>query len=216
VDVVIAGGHGKVGLRLGRLLAERGDRPRGLIRKPEYEDDLRAAGIEPVRCDLEGGSDVAAAIDGADAIVFAAGAGSGSGADRKWTVDYAGAAKLVVAALAKGVRRYVMVSAMGAGAPPSGDEVFAVYLRARAKADDELQASALDWTIVRPGRLTDDPGTGRIAAATSVERGEIARDDVAATLVAALDEPATIGVTFELVAGETPIVEAVAALTARG
>jgi uncharacterized protein YbjT (DUF2867 family) len=215
VDVVIAGGHGKVGLRVGRLLAERGDRARGLIRRPEHEDDLRAAGIEPVRCDLEGGSDVAAAIDGADAIVFAAGAGPGSGADRKWTVDYAGAAKLIVAALAKGVRRYVMVSAMGAGAPPSGDEVFAVYLRARAKADEELRASGLDWTVVRPGRLTDEPGIGRIAAAPSVERGEIARDDVAATLVAVLDEPATIGVVFELVAGEAPISEALAAL-ARG
>jgi uncharacterized protein YbjT (DUF2867 family) len=213
VDVVIAGGHGQIGLRLGRLLAERGDRARGLIRKPEYEDDLRAAGIEPVLCDLEGGADVAAAIDGADAVVFAAGAGSGSGTDRKWTVDYAGAAKLIVAALAKGVRRYVMVSAMGAGSPPSGDEVFAIYLRAKARADEELQASALDWTVVRPGRLTDEPGSGRIAAASSVERGEIARDDVAATLLAVLDEPATIGAAFELVGGEAPIPGALAALT---
>ena len=212
MDVAIAGGHGKIGLRLGQFLAERGDRARGLIRKPEYEEDLRAVGVEPVLCDLEGGCDVAAAIAGADAVVFAAGAGSGSGADRKWTVDYAGAAKLIVAALARDVRRYVMVSAIGAGDPPSDDDVFSIYLRAKAKADEELQASGLDWTIARPGGLTDDPGTGRIRAAAKVERGQIPREDVAATLLVALDEDDTVGAVFELVSGATPIREALAAL----
>src|SRR2546423_1539895 len=124
------------------------------------------------------------AVDAADAVVFAAGAGSGSGADRKWTVDYAGAAKLIVAAKATGVRRYVMVSAMGAGSPPSGDEVFAVYLRAKARADEELRRSGLDWTIARPGRLTDEPGTGRVEAGGGGARGEISRDDGAATPLA--------------------------------
>ena len=212
MDVAVAGGHGQIGRRLLRLLAERGDRARGLIRRPEHEDELRSAGVEPILCDLEAGADLAAAIDGADAVVFAAGAGPGSGPDRKWTVDYAGAAKLVVAALAKGVRRYVMVGSMGSGSPPQGDEVFAVYLRAKAQADRELMASALDWTVVRPGRLTDDPGTGRVHAAASVDRGEIPRDDVAATLLAVLDEPGTVGVVFELVGGETPIAEAITAL----
>jgi uncharacterized protein YbjT (DUF2867 family) len=212
VDVVIAGGHGRIGMQLGRLLAERGDRARGLIRKAEYEDDLREAGIEPVLCDLETGADVAAAIQGADAVVFAAGAGPGSGADRKWTVDYAAAAKLVVAALARGVGRYVMVSAMGTTSPPDGNEVFAIYLRAKARADRELEQSDLDWTIVRPGGLTDDPGTGRVDAAPSVDRGAVPRADVAAVILAVLDEPGTAGVTFELVGGETPIAEAVAGL----
>lgn len=212
MHVVIAGGHGKIGIELGRLLAERGDRARGLIRNPDHAADLAEAGIEPVLCDLEAGADVTAAIEGADAVVFAAGAGPGSGADRKWTVDYAGAAKLIVAALARGVRRYVMVSAMGTTSPPEGDEVFSVYLRAKAQADRELQASDLDWTIVRPGRLTDDPATGRVTAARSVERGELARADVAAVLLAVLDEPGTAGVTFELVGGETPVADAVAAL----
>jgi uncharacterized protein YbjT (DUF2867 family) len=212
MDVAIAGGHGKIGMRLGRLLAERGDRARGLIRKQEHASDLEEAGIEPAICDLEGGCDIAATIEGADAIVFAAGAGPGSGADRKWTVDYAGAAKLIVAAQARGVRRYAMVSSMGADSPPSDDDVFSIYLRARARADEELRQSGLDWTIARPGRLTDDRGMGRIRAAEKVERGQISRDDVAETLLAVLDEPRTIGVTFELVAGETPIREAVAAL----
>jgi uncharacterized protein YbjT (DUF2867 family) len=215
MDVAIAGGHGRVGLKLGHLLAERGDRARGLIRRAEQGDDLRAEGIEPVVCDMEGACDLVEAIGGADAVVFAAGAGPGSGADRKWTVDYAAAAKLILAARAAGARRYAMVGAMGTQDPPDGDDVFSIYLRAKAKADEELRASGLDWTIVRPGRLTDDPGTGRVTARESVERGEIPRDDVAATLLAVLDEPGTVGVTFELVGGETPIAEAVAAL-ARG
>jgi nucleoside-diphosphate-sugar epimerase len=214
VDVAIAGGHGKIGLRLGRLLAERGDRARGLIRKPEQRDDLTAVGVEPVVCDLEADDDVGAAIDGADAVVFAAGAGAGSGPERKWTMDYGGAAKLVAAAEAKGVPRYVMVSSMGAGDPPSGDDPFSIYLQAKAKADRELQDSGLDWTISRPGRLTDDPGTGRIEAGLSVHRGQIPRDDVAATLLAVLDHANTVGVVFEEVAGETPIEEGVADLRA--
>jgi uncharacterized protein YbjT (DUF2867 family) len=213
VDVAIAGGHGKIGLQLGRMLAERGDRARGLIRRPEQEDDLRGAGVEPVVCDMEAGGDLVEAITGADAVVFAAGAGPGSGADRKWTVDYAGAAKLIVAARAAGVRRYVIVSSIGTREPPGGDEVFSIYLRAKARADEELRASGLDWTVVRPGPLTDDPGTGRVRAAEQVDRGEVPREDVAATLLAVLDDPGSTGVTFELVGGETPIPEAIAALT---
>jgi len=212
MDVAIAGGHGQIALRLERLLADRGDRARALIRNPAHGADVRAAGGEPVVCDLEGDDDVAAAIAGADAVVFAAGAGPGSGAQRKWSVDRDGAIRLIEAARAAGVRRYVMVSAMGAAAPPEGEEVFAVYLRAKAQADAALTASGLDYTIVRPGLLTDEPGTGMVDAAPSVSRGPIPRDDVAAALVAVLDAPSTIGVTFELVAGERPIAEAVAAL----
>ena len=214
MDVAIAGGHGKVGLRLGRLLAERGDRARALIRNPEHRDDVRATGAEPLLCDIEGAADPAPAIEGADAVVFSAGAGAGSGADRKWTVDYAGAAKLMVAARALGVARYVIVSSIGTASPPDDDDVFSIYLRAKARADDELRASGLDWTVVRPGRLTDDPGTGRVEAGESVPRGEVARDDVAATLLAVLDEPGTIGLTFELVGGDSPIADAVADLVA--
>jgi uncharacterized protein YbjT (DUF2867 family) len=195
------------------VLAESEDAPRGLIRDPAQEDDLHAAGIEPVVCDLEGGDDVAAAIKGADAVVFAAGAGPGSGAERKWTVDYGGAVKLIEAARAEGVRRYVIVSSMGAGDPPAeGGGVFGEYLRAKAKADQDLAASGLDYTIVRPGSLTDDPPTGLVTIGERLDRGEVPRADVAAVLAAVLHHDNTIGETFELVSGETPIAEAVASL----
>jgi nucleoside-diphosphate-sugar epimerase len=213
MDAVIAGGHGKIGLQLGRLLAERGDRVRGLIRRPEQADDLVEGGVEPVLCDLENDADVADAIEGADAIIFAAGAGPGSGAERKWTLDYGGAAKLIEAARSQGVRRYVMVSSMGAANPPAeGGDVFGEYLRAKAKADRALEVSGLDFTIVRPGMLTDGPPTGRVTIGTGLERREVPRGDVVAVLAAVLPDPGTISKAFELVSGETPVEEAVAAL----
>jgi uncharacterized protein YbjT (DUF2867 family) len=215
MDVVVAGGHGQIGQRLLRLLATRGDRARGLIRNPDHAEDLRAVGAEPVLCDLEaaGVDAVAEAIAGADAVVFAAGAGPGSGEERKRTVDLGAAVKLIEAAQRRGIDRYLMVGSMGADDPSRGEGVFRAYLEAKAEADRALQASGLGYTIVRPGGLTDEPGTGRIAAAPSLgRRGEVTRDDVAATLVALLDAPRTAGVTFELLQGEVPIAEAVAAL----
>src|SRR5919106_1775715 len=210
MDVVVAGGHGKVGLRLLRLLAARGDRARGLIRNPDHSGDLEEVGAEPVLCDLEADdADVAGAISGADAVVFAAGAGPGSGPERKKTMDLGGALKLIDAVKANDIGRYVIVSSMGAGDPPPGDETFAVYLRAKHDADEALAESGLDYTIVRPGGLTDDPGTGRIEAAEHLgRRGQIPRDDVAATLLATLDEPGTIRKMIEVLSGDTEIAEA--------
>ncbi|CAM5490328.1 NAD-dependent dehydratase OS=Streptomyces fumanus OX=67302 GN=GCM10018772_40910 PE=4 SV=1 [Streptomyces fumanus] len=192
--VVIAGGHGQVALRLERLLAERGDTAVGLVRRPEQTGDLRAAGAEPVLCDLESASvaEVAARLRDADAVVFAAGAGPGSGAGRKDTVDRGAAVLLADAALAAGTGRFLMVSGKGVGSsPPAGtDPVFAAYLRAKAQADDHVRAHAsLGWTILRPGRLTDDPGTGHVTLAPSTPEGSVTRDDVAAVLLALLDEP---------------------------
>jgi nucleoside-diphosphate-sugar epimerase len=213
--VAIAGGHGQIGLMLGQLLTARGDTVRGLIRKPEQADDLRAVGVEPVVCDLEQaeGDEVAAAVRGADAIVFAAGAGPGSSAERKRTMDLGGAVKLIEAARAESVSQYVIVSSMGADKPPAeGGDVFGEYLRAKAEADRILADSGLGFTIVRPGHLTDEPGTGRVAIAASLDRGEIPCADVAAVLAACLQEPNAIGRTFEVVAGETPIEDAIAAL----
>ena len=206
----MAGGHGKIGQQLLRLLAERGDRARGLIRNPDHAGDLEALGAEPVVCDMEMEEDLAPFVEGADAVVFAAGAGPGSGPERKRTVDFGAAAKLIDAARARGIDRYVIVSSVGAGRPEEASEQMRPYTQAKHDADVALQDSGLDFTIVRPGRLTDDPGTGHIS--TDAGYGEIPRADVAATLVAVLDEPSTIGKTFELVGGDTPIEEALKAL----
>jgi uncharacterized protein YbjT (DUF2867 family) len=213
MDLAIAGGHGKIGLLLGKLLSERGHAVRGLIRNPEQAEDLRAAGVEPVVCDLEADDDVRGAVRGAEAVVFAAGAGPGSGAERKRTMDLGGALKLIDAAKAEGARRYVMVSAMGAANPPAeGGDVFGEYLRAKAEADRALAASGLDFTIVRPGSLTDEPPTGLIEVGTDLGRGKVSRADVAATLAAVLAAANTSGKTFELLSGDVPIEKAVAGL----
>ncbi|GAB3443478.1 NAD(P)H-binding protein [Streptomonospora sediminis] len=218
--IVIAGGHGKIALRLERLLAERGDTPVGLIRNPEHAADLTAAGAEPVLIDLEDttATRLAEKLMGADAVVFAAGAGPGSGAQRKSTVDRDAALLLADAASLAGVRRYIMVSAIGVddGPPPGSEPVWAAYIEAKRAADDELRQRSLetDWTILRPGRLTDDPGTGTVWLAPKVERGEIPREDVAAVIAALLAEPATVGRVLELVGGNTAVGEAVAAVGA--
>lgn len=213
MDVAIAGGHGKIGMLLGALLVEGGDGVRGLIRNPAQADDLRQAGVEPVVCDLEGDDDVAAAVRGSEAVVFAAGAGPGSGAERKRTMDLDGAVKLIEAAKEEGIRRYVIVSSMGADNPPAeGGDVFGEYLRAKAGADRALAASGLDYTIVRPGRLTDAPPTGLVTIGDDFKLREVPRADVAATLAAVLRAENTFGKTFELLAGETPVEEAVAIL----
>lgn len=218
MDVVIAGGHGKVARRLSRRLHSRGDRVRALIRRPAHDEGVEAAGGEPVVCDLEQVSDegLAVVIAGADAVVFAAGAGPGSGPERKWTVDYGGAAKLMRAAQTDRIERYVMLSSRGADPEAPGDDTFAVYLRAKGKADAELAESTLAYTIVRPGRLTDDPGTERVRAGADVGDGSISRDDVAAVLALAVHDPALATVTFEVVAGETPLAEALAACRPAG
>ena len=214
MDVAIAGGAGNVGRRLIRELVEAGGRVRSLDRNPEYAAAIRAARAEPVTVDLErdGLPVIATAIEGVDAVVFAVGAGPGSGPEPKWTIDYAGALKLIASAAIAGVRRYVMLSSVGADPGASGDDTFAVYLRAKGRADDELRNSGLDYTIVRPTRLTDDPGAGLVEAGESIERGTISRDDVADVLATVLKTDTTVGKTFEVTSGRTPIHEAIAAL----
>jgi uncharacterized protein YbjT (DUF2867 family) len=213
MDIAIAGGHGKVARRLTRRLAARGDKVRALIRNPAHADDVRADGAEPVVCDLEQATPaaIAAVIAGADAVAFAAGAGPGSGAERKFTMDRDGAIKLAEAARAAHVERYVMISSIGAENPAPGDDVFSIYLRAKAEADRALMRSDLAWTIARPGRLTDDPGTGRVRIDVDPVRGEVSRDDVAAVLEAILHEPRSVYLVLYVIGGEDPIEEALAA-----
>jgi uncharacterized protein YbjT (DUF2867 family) len=216
--VVIAGGHGKIALILERLLAQRGDSVAGFIRNPAQAAELEAVGAEPLIVDLEQASvdEVAKHLDGADAVVFAAGAGPGSGAARKETVDRDAAILLADAAEAAKVTRYVMVSSTGADAdvPDTRDPVFTAYLRAKGMADDNVRArTALQSTIVRPGHLTNDPGTGRVQIADQTLSGSVPRQDVAAVLLAVLDSPGTVGQTFQLISGNTPIAEAVTTST---
>jgi uncharacterized protein YbjT (DUF2867 family) len=214
VRVAIAGGHGQIALRLAKIMSERGDEVVALIRNPDHADEVKQAGAEPALVDLEHASEdeVATAIGGSDAVVFAAGAGPGSGSARKETMDYGGAVKLIAAAKQAGVGRYVIVSSMGANPNATGDDSFTVYLRAKGRADDAVRASGLDATVVRPGGLTNDAGTGRVRLGEKLPRGQVTRDDVAAVLVAVLDSPSTIGRTADLIGGDMPIAEAVAAL----
>lgn len=202
--------------QLVRMLAEAGHEVRGVVRKEEQLSNVEADGAEAVSCDLETeevDGRVGESVEGCDAIVFAAGAGAGSGEERKGTMDYGGAAKLIEAAEKHGARRYVMISSMGDADPESRDEAMRPYLRAKARADERLRESGLDHTIIRPGRLTDDAGTGTVDAAESLGRyGEIPREDVAATIAVALEAPNTVGKTFEVLAGDTPVRQATKSL----
>ncbi|GAB2474649.1 SDR family oxidoreductase [Xylanimonas ulmi] len=214
--VVVAGGHGKVALHLTRYLAARGHDVVGLVRNADHVADVEAAGGAGVVIDLEHASaaDVAAQFDGADAVVFAAGAGPGSTVERKYTVDRDGAVLVTAAAREAGVRRIVQVSTQGAGAPaPSGSTpVWAAYLDAKTQAEDDLRASGLDWTILRPGQFTDAPGTGRVTlAGERVTRGTVPREDVGAVVAELVLSGAAVGRTLALTSGVVPIPTAVAA-----
>lgn len=213
MEITIVGGHGQIALLLAARLSEAGHSVRSTFRSPDHEADVAATGATPVRVDLEDPmSDLDGAVAGADAVVFAAGAGPNSGPQRKRDVDLGGAVRLIGAARDNGVQRYVMVSSVGTErAHVAG--AMGPYLEAKRQADEALAKSGLDFTIVRPGRLTDDEPSGLVAAAAHFGRdGEIARADVAHVLHAVLEEPMTIGHTFEVMDGDTPVARAVAAL----
>ncbi|HEY2285902.1 MAG TPA: SDR family oxidoreductase [Streptosporangiaceae bacterium] len=212
--IVIAGGHGKIALLLERLLAGRGDQAVGLIRNLAQAGDLLGAGAEAAVCDLETASaaEVTALLAGADAVVFAAGAGPASGVPRKDTVDRGASVLLASAAEQAGVRRFVQISSMGAGQPPraGSDETWTAYIAAKTAAEDDLRARDLDWTILRPGALTDDAATGRVRlTAPPVPRGSVPRADVAAVIAALLGEPRARHQTLELISGDRPVAAAV-------
>jgi nucleoside-diphosphate-sugar epimerase len=204
-------------MRLIGLLASEADRVIGLIRNPDHAEDVSRQGGSPVVCDLEhvAAHEIAGAISGADAAVFAAGAGPGSGADRKLTMDRDGAIKLLHAATEAEVPRLVVISAVGTEAPPQGDDVFSVYLRAKAEADEAVRASDREWTIVRPGRLTDDPGTGRVRVETTPFRGQVPRDDVASVLVRLVHDPRLSGRVLYVNSGDEPIEQALEGVLSR-
>jgi nucleoside-diphosphate-sugar epimerase len=212
--IVVAGGHGQIALRVERQLVGTGHTAVGLVRNPDHVDDVRATGAEALVLDLEsaGVDDVAAALAGADAVLFAAGAGPGSGAPRKDTVDRGASVLLADAAEQAGVARFVQISSIGAGSPPppGTDETFAAYLQAKTAAEDDLRRRDLAWTVLRPGGLTNAPGTGRVDLAPSVPRGQVPRDDVATVAAILLTTDHALHHTLALVSGDTPIPDAVA------
>jgi uncharacterized protein YbjT (DUF2867 family) len=217
VRIAIAGGHGKIARLTAQQLADRGDDVLALVRNPDHADDVRATGATPIVADLEATDAAALAeqIAGCDAVVFAAGAGPNSGIPRKDTVDRGAAVLLARAAEQAGVRRYLQVSSMGVegvrdGATPEGvGEVFVAYLRAKLAAEDDLRARDLDWTILRPGHLTDDPAAGVVQLGPDTPRGDVPRADVAAVLLALLDEPRSSGLVLQVIGGSTPVRQAV-------
>ena len=216
MHVAIAGAHGQIAQRLIPLLTERGDAVTGLVRNPDHLSDIEQLGASGIVCDLEqADSDgIAAALAGCDAAVFAAGAGAGSGAERKLAMDRDGAMALLDASRRAGVERFVIVSSVGAENPPADDDVFSVYLRAKAAADAAVQASDRAWTVLRPGRLTDDRGTGRVRIDVQPFRSEVTRDDVAAVIAALLAEPRAAGAVLYVNGGETPVADALHAALA--
>jgi nucleoside-diphosphate-sugar epimerase len=212
--IAIVGGHGKIALSLTGRLASRGEEVLSVIRNPGHADDVRSAGGQPVVCDIEHSTvdDVAEAIASTEAVVFAAGAGPGSGAERKLTVDRDGAIKSLAAAVAVGASRFVIVSSIGAENPPGDDDGFSVYLQAKADADAAVRGSDREWTIVRPGPLTDAPGTGRVKVSTDAFRGDVPRADVAAVLDALLGERLAVGQIVYLGGGDDPVEQALRSL----
>jgi len=211
--VAVVGGHGQVALHLHPILVERGHTPVALVRRPEYEAELSGLGAETRLLDIEGADAEAwdAAFAGCEAVVFTAGGGPDGNVERKRTVDLEGSLKSIGTAERLGIRRFVQVSAIGVDDPLPEDtgEVWKAYVAAKRDSDNALRNSSLDWTIIRPGRLVDEPGTGRVSLAATLPRGDVPRADVAAVVAAVLDEPAAIGRQWTLVAGETAVDEAV-------
>ena len=221
--IVIAGAHGKTARELARLLTAAGNDVAGLIRNADQAADLELDGTAPVVLDLENSTveDVVQVLTGADGAVFAAGAGAGSGAARKDSVDRAAAVLLAEAAEQAGVARFIQISSGGLdavrdGRRPEGiDEVWYAYLVAKLAAEEDLRArNQLDWTILRPGILTDDPATGRVELAASVERESIPRADVAAVIAELFRSGRGVRQALGVISGPTPIREAVQALPA--
>ena len=211
--IAVVGGHGKVARHLHPLLVAAGHTPVALVRREEYRAELEGQGAEVRLLDIEGedADGFARAFEGCHAVVFAAGGGPDGNIERKRTVDLEGSLKSIEGARRAGISRFVQVSAIGVDAPlpPDTEPVWRAYVEAKRDADAALRDSGLDWTIIRPGRLTDDPPTGLVALGPEVERGEVPRADVAAVLAAVIDTGAGIGAQWDLVSGETPIDEAV-------
>ena len=216
--IAVVGGNGQIARLLHPLLAERGHTPIALVRSESYRADLEAAGAEVRLLDIEQSDEegFAAAFEGAHAVVFAAGGGADGNVERKRTVDLEGSLKSIAGARAAGISRFVQVSAINVDEPLPDDTepVWTAYVEAKRDADAALRDSGLDWTIIRPGRLTDDEPTGRVELGEDVARSEVPRADVAAVIAEVIDSGAGIGAQWNLVSGSTPVADEVARLGA--
>ena len=211
--IAVVGGHGQVARHLLVQLRRSEHDPVALVRREEYREDLESRGAQVRLLDIEASeaADFATAFEGCDAVVFAAGGGPDGDKERKRTVDLEGSLKSIAGARLAGIDRFVQVSAIGVDdpLPEDTDEVWRAYVEAKRDADAALRDSGLAWTILRPGRLTDDPATGLVSLGPDLDRGEVPRADVAAVVAAVLDVPGTVHRQWDLVAGPTPVAEAV-------
>jgi len=213
-QIAIVGGYGKIARHIITQLVADGHQPVALVRNPTYKHDLEQLGAHVRMLDIEQDEvdHFAAAFSDCDAVVFTAGGGPDGNIERKRTVDLGGSLKSIDAARQAGIDRFVQISAINVDrpVPDSAEPVWKAYVEAKRDADIALRESGLDWTILRPGRLTDDEGTGLVTLGDTVRHGEIPRADVAAVVVAALDNPRAIGRQWDVVGGQTPVDEAVA------
>lgn len=211
MKVVVAGANGKIGQHLVELLGQSEHAVRAMVRDPDQARSLEALGAEVVVADLE--DDVSAAVRGCDAAIFTAGSGPHTGPDKTRAVDRDGAIRMIDTCEREGVKRFLLVSSMHSDFPEQGSEKIRHYLEAKKAADDHLRASSLDYTIVRPGRLTQHVGTGNVRVAERLgESGEIPREDVAAVLARSLPLQNLIREGFDVLAGNTPIDKALVEL----
>lgn len=213
-SIFVIGAAGKVGIRLVRKLAIRGHRVGALHRKREQESTLAAAGATPIFGSIQivDARSLANIIDGCDVVVFTAGAG-GAGIEQTNAIDGRGLETAVDAAKLAGVRRFILVSAFPeAWREMENSEGFENYIAVKKLADAYLADTELDWVILRPGTLSDEPGTGMIKANAALPYGTVTRDDVAETIVALIEEPAVRRSIVELTNGEDAVADAVAKL----
>lgn len=211
MKIFVAGAHGNVGKKLVKILTDKGHEVKAMIRDESQSDEMKELGATPVVADLEKDKDFP--LDKIEVVYFCAGSGPQTGADKTVEVDQKGAIKLIDSAYHHKVYRFIMISSVGADDPKHGPEALKTYLKAKHEADKELKYSGLLYTIIRPGHLTDEPGTGKVTAKEKLEErekenGKISREDVARTLAACLEHSQTETKVFELIQGDTLIDEA--------
>lgn len=212
LNILVVGANGQIGKHLVKLIQDNGDQARAMIRKEEQANYFKDLGAETAIVNLEDEVDaIANAAEGVDAVVFTAGSGPKTGKDKTPMIDLDGAVKTIQAAEQANVKRFVMISSFDTSreAIQSAPESFAPYVVAKHYADEWLLNSDLDYTIIHPGLLTNEPGTNQVNLGANVERGEVPREDIAKVIYTSLKNDTTIGKRFRAVGGQTAVEEAI-------